>query len=308
MIEPGMVVENPLKSEWGPGKVLRLEGSVAVVIFRDDPDRAPKRFKSEFLRVAKSQADPELDLIQVGAAGGTVARKTRTGARGARTHDAAEERAKLSWLGAQGDELWRAFQLVFGAYGKAFGSPALGHGGLSDGNEGVQWNSTLFPTAGERRVGVNLEGMTYDGWPIGRLISRELRNPTLPALVERLPDLSDVVIRWERDCWQASSRIPIDEQAIEPSPMPLSALTTSAWHQMLRGAQSCLRPEGGSFKRAQRTVTSVATGGERPGEISPHLMVHVQADSVPSWLQVMQAARARLQPIYDWAVERSAPA
>ena len=155
MIEPGMLVENPLKPEWGPGKVLRLEGSVAVVIFRDDPDRAPKRFRSEFLTSAKSQADPELDLIQVGVGGGAVARKTRTGARGARTHDAAEERAKLSWLGAEGDELWRAFQLVFGAYGKAFGSAALGHGGLSDGNEGVQWNSTLFPTTGERRVGVD---------------------------------------------------------------------------------------------------------------------------------------------------------
>lgn len=306
-MEPGKLVENPLKPEWGPGKVLRLEGALAEVVFRDDPDRSPRRFKAGFLTTAASQTDPVLDLIEVGAAGSALKRKVRTSGRGGKKHEAGDERAKVGWLGSEGAELWSAFQLVFGPHVRAFGSAALGHGGASDGNEGVQWNATVFRDSGERRVGVNLEGIKYDGWPIGRLISRELRDATLPGLVQELPDLTDVVIRFERDAWQASNRIAIEEQEIAPSPMPLSELTDAAWQQMLREARGCLRPAAGSFMRVKRTVKPLS-GEAKQAEVSPHLMVYVRADSVTSWLQFMQAAKARLEPIYHWALDESGAA
>ena len=41
-------------------------------------------------------------------------------------------------------------------------------------------------------MGVNLEGMKYDGWPIGRLIDHELRRPTLIDVIQYLPDAGRV--------------------------------------------------------------------------------------------------------------------
>ncbi len=303
MIQAGTLVENPLKPEWGPGKVLRVEGAIAVVLFRNAPDGEAKRFKADFLTVASRQTDPELDAIQLpraGAAGRTRAARARKG-------EAGDERSKLAWLGSEGDEMYSAFRLVFDPQAEAFGGPPLGHGGLTDGNQGVQWNATFFPTLGERRVGVNLEGIRYDGWPIWRLISRELREPTFPELVADLDAASRIIVRWERDCWQASSRRAILEQEIEPSPMPASELTPEAWRKMLRQAADCLAPANGTLKRAKRSVTLAANHQQRVADVSPHLMIHVQADGPVAWLQLMQEARTELQPIYDWVVERSRP-
>src|SRR5512141_10522 len=141
MIQPGTLVDNPLKPDWGPGKVLRLEGAIAVVLFRNAPDGEAKRFKIDFLRVAAKQTDPELDAIELPRAGASARHKAPTTAR-ARSGDAADERSKLAWLGPEGDELSSAFRLVFDPQAEAFGSPALAHGGLSDGRQGVQWNAT----------------------------------------------------------------------------------------------------------------------------------------------------------------------
>lgn len=301
MIQPGTLVENPLKPEWGPGKVLRLDGAIAVVLFRNAPDGEAKRFKADFLTVAAKQTDPELDAIHLPKAGATG--RTRAPAR-PRKGEPADERSKLAWLGPEGDELYSAFRLVFDPQGEAFGSAALGQGGLSDGNQGVQWNATLVPTSGERRAGVNLEGIKYDGWPIWRLISREIQEPTLPELLEGL-DTSGIVIRWERDCWQASSRRAILEREIEPSPVLASELTTETWRELLRGAADCLTPANGTLKRAKRSVTLASNNKQQVADVSPHLMVYLQAPGPVSWLQLMQDARTQLQPIYDWAVERS---
>ena len=54
-----------------------------------------------------------------------------------------------------------------------FGSPSRGVLGISDGNEGVQWNAGYRPGDGFVRLGVNLEGMRYDDWPVARLIEQE---------------------------------------------------------------------------------------------------------------------------------------
>ena len=57
-----------------------------------------------------------------------------------------------------------------------FGSPSLQASGICDGTRGVQWNAWI-EWDGARQIayaGVNLEGMTYNGWPVARLIEREL--------------------------------------------------------------------------------------------------------------------------------------
>src|SRR5213082_3956494 len=86
---------------------------------------------------------------------------------------------QLEWIRHEGQELRDAFVGVFGGRYRPFGNRAHLRGGLSDGNDGVQWNAAYDRRTDERWLGVNLEGMQYQDWPIGRLIQRELRAPTL---------------------------------------------------------------------------------------------------------------------------------
>ncbi|MDE0234381.1 MAG: hypothetical protein OXM62_05190 [bacterium] len=62
--------------------------------------------------------------------------------------------------------------------------------GISDGNEGVQWNAGYYSHDGAVWLGVNLEGMKYDDWPVARLIEREISRPLIltryrPQVAER---------------------------------------------------------------------------------------------------------------------------
>ena len=57
-----------------------------------------------------------------------------------------------------------------------FGSHSLQTSGICDGTQGVQWNAWI-EWDGARQMayaGVNLEGLIYKGWPVARLIEREL--------------------------------------------------------------------------------------------------------------------------------------
>ena len=72
------------------------------------------------------------------------------------------------------DAVKSCFRDVFGCRGREFGSPSRGVLGVSDGNEGVQWNAGHYPRDGAVWLGVNLEGMKYDDWPVARLIEREI--------------------------------------------------------------------------------------------------------------------------------------
>lgn len=62
-IGEGSIVENPLKPEWGPGKVARLRGDKADVFFRDLAGERARTFKLDALRLAASQSDPILDNL-----------------------------------------------------------------------------------------------------------------------------------------------------------------------------------------------------------------------------------------------------
>lgn len=211
----------------------------------------------------------------------------------------------LDWLGEDGDRLRKAFVHVFGETQRAFGSRARRIGGLSDGNEGVQWNAGYNPDTGEAWVGVNLEGMQYHDWPVARLIWRELQTPTLPSLVRKLQNTRDVVVRWRRDYWQAASRPPIEEKDIAPTPILASQLTEDLWRKALEGAAGCLDATESGAGRATRQVTLSVSKQRVTGPVSPHLTILVPSAAPFDWELYFSRARAQLQPFYDWAVERA---
>lgn len=209
----------------------------------------------------------------------------------------------LDWLGKEGEQLRNAFIQVFGERCRPFGNRALQRGGLSDGNEGVQWNAGYDPRNETGWVGVNLEGLKYQGWPIARLIQRELRSPTLPSLVRRLGATDPVEVRWRRDYWQATSRPPVEEGEIAPTPILASRLAEDLWLQALQGAAGCLSNWRG---RALQEVTLAQSGRRVVGPVSPHLTIAFPSHAGGSWMDFLGEGKARLQPFYDWAVERAA--
>ncbi len=48
-------------------------------------------------------------------------------------------------------------------------------------------------------VAVNLEGIRYDGWPVGRLIRRELLEPALFRHRAEVEQAYEVEVCWWRD-------------------------------------------------------------------------------------------------------------
>ncbi|HEX5872953.1 MAG TPA: hypothetical protein VFY65_21120, partial [Longimicrobium sp.] len=212
-------------------------------------------------------------------------------------------RKMLEWLGTEGEELLEAFIQVFGDRCRPFGNRALQRGGLSDGNEGVQWNAGYDPRDGSRWVGVNLEGMEYQDWPVARLIQRELQLPTLPALVRRLRLTDPVEVRWMRDFWQAASRPPIEERAIAPTPILARRLAEDLWLQALAGAAGCLDASGRG--RALQEVTLARSGRRVVGPVSPHLTIAFPSRAAGSWPDFLADGKMRLQPFYEWAVMRA---
>jgi hypothetical protein len=212
-------------------------------------------------------------------------------------------RPVLEWLGEEGEELRSAFTEVFRGDPRPFGSRAMQSGGLSDGREGVQWNAGYDIRTATRWMGVNLEGLQYRGWPVARLIERELRSPTLPALVRRLGVTDPVTVWWTRDYWQAASRPEIAERFIAPTPIFVSRLTEDLWVEALREAAACL--DAGGRGRGMQEVTLAKSGKRVVGPVSPHLSIAFPIPGPVNWREFLTRGKTRLQPFYDWAIERS---
>ncbi|HEX6589082.1 MAG TPA: DUF3553 domain-containing protein [Longimicrobiales bacterium] len=60
-LNPGDTVTNPLKPEWGPGRVVALERNLVFVFFRDRPVAEVIRMKETGLAVA--EPDPGLAAL-----------------------------------------------------------------------------------------------------------------------------------------------------------------------------------------------------------------------------------------------------
>jgi len=196
---------------------------------------------------------------------------------------------------------------------KHFGGNSGRYEGWHDGNPGVQWNTGIDRGGLSPYLGVNLEGMMYDGWPIARLIVREIADPRLREIIRQLRRPDEIEVHLWRDAWQASMRPEIAEGRIGRTPVSLRDLTDEEWRQALLEARSCLTEERGVWRRAVQTVTSLPRRRQALMSVSPHLQFRLR----PWWrvpsergarIEAMQAARERLQSIYDFVRERSAPA
>jgi hypothetical protein len=208
------------------------------------------------------------------------------------------------------EALRTAFLAVFGPRIRPFGNRSRGVVGVSDGNEGVQWNAGIDLRAAERFASVNLEGMAYDGWPVARMIQRELERPTLFEVVTRMGDPDPIQVSWRRDCWQgAGARLLIEERNLGDTPILLSRLTPQGWGQTLAEALECLDVSRNYRGRAMQSVTLKKSGRKIQREVSPHLNFEIRWPSgvVGSfdWHTFLAGAKERLQPLYAWTTERA---
>lgn len=201
-----------------------------------------------------------------------------------------------------------AFETTFQITSRPFGSPNSRWRGASDDAKGVQWNAGVDRDQGSAYVGVNLEGMKYDGWPITRLIERELAHPTLLQMRDLHPDTALVSLTWSRDAWQASARLPIDEREIGGGPILLADLTTEMWLAMLREAYTCLDPERNHRGRVLQTVT--LKRGPIKRWVSPHLhfactLWQGPTPKAPDAEALMARGAKVLKPVYEFVRDRS---
>lgn len=209
----------------------------------------------------------------------------------------------LKWIGPESERIRVAFTKVFGANPQPFGNAALRIGGFSDGKDGVQWNVAYDPDDARLWVGVNLEGMQYDDWPIARVIERELKEPSLVELVRNDPALADVHLLWRRDYWQANSRPEIEEKIIVR--MPLGALDDEAWRASLVAAQACLDKRRKYRGRGRQTVT-LPNGTQVEGEVSPHLTFEYFSPAPTPYEDFFREAKGRMQNLHKWLKDRAA--
>ena len=209
----------------------------------------------------------------------------------------------LNWIGPEAERIRVAFTKVFGANPQPFGNAALRIGGFSDGKAGVQWNVAYHPDDERLWVGVNLEGMQYDDWPIARMIERELKEPSLVELVKNDAGLADVQLLWRRDYWQANSRPAIEERIIESK--ALGDLDNEVWRGSLIQALACLDKRRKYRGRGRQTVT-LPNGTPVEGEVSPHLTFEYFAQNPTSYEDFFREAKGRMQNLHKWLKDRAA--
>lgn len=204
----------------------------------------------------------------------------------------------LDWLGSEGDMIAGAFRRVLRRDGTPFGSSALRWGGMHDATEGVQWNAGMDPRLPERWVSVNLEGLRYDGWPLARLIRKEMLRPTLPALALGSTRLATVRMSMDREFWTGRNRVHWESIA----DLPLADITESEWRRVLSEARNCLASPGGGRSRASFVSK---TGAQVFAESTPHLAFRVTASEVDDWERFIRDGFDCLDPLYDWTEKRA---
>lgn len=202
------------------------------------------------------------------------------------------------------------FTEVLNVKGRPFGQTNKPFFGISDGHEGVQWNLKIRPNEGIARVGVNLEGKEYRGWPIATLIQSELEDPALLRLVPDLHEPQTITLRFARDAWQVTSRPFIKEEHLGGREFPLAELTEEIWHGILREALACLNKDRDHLGRARQDVTVLKRDGQAvvtSMPVSPHLTIWIPVDSSRDSNDDLSSAIDRLRPVHAWALKVSKP-
>ena len=197
-----------------------------------------------------------------------------------------------------------AFCTELGVMGKSFGSSSTGYRGISDGKEGVQWNIWKNKDSEKIWLGVNLEGMKYDNWPIADFIGNELWETALIKIARKIKEPSKIIVGLHRDAWQITSRPPIKESIIGGDrELPLIDLTKIRWKNMLTEALCCLDKEKNYRGRAWQKVILLKSGKVKEMQVSPHLNIHTQIGenkSVSNVKILIKNSFDRLRPIYTF--------
>jgi hypothetical protein len=184
--------------------------------------------------------------------------------------------------------------------GRPFGQLNKPNFGMSDGNEGVQWNLSVSTDTGIARIGVNLEGMKYRNWPISKFILSEINDQKIWNVVEKLKNPNDVYIRFSRDAWQVTARPSIVEKYLGGKEFTFAAGNPEQWARTLNEALGCLNEKKNYCGRAKQRVTleNKPKNGEqvRIMEVSPHLTIW----SPLSLSENIENKISELQPVYDW--------
>jgi len=205
---------------------------------------------------------------------------------------------ELNWLTV-------AFRRVLGCEPRQFKDQASG---LTDDRDGVQWHAVILREDDSLHFGVNLEGMKYDGWPIARLLHRELEAPQLPDLVALLPRSDDISLRVTLDAWQASIRPPIEEWHL--CWRPLAGLGEAEWRDVVERAVGLFAGSRDAPARGEREVTLTSTGEKRTMPTSPHLHFWVRIRDEDRRQDLMTDAIRdgvrTLLPLHAWTTARCA--
>lgn len=206
-------------------------------------------------------------------------------------------------------ELLQLFASLLNVKGRPFGQLNKPDFGMSDGNEGVQWNLSVSTDTEIIRLGVNLEGMKYRNWPISKFILSEIDNPKIEEVTARLNNPDKIFIRFSRDAWQVTARPFIVERYLGGKEITFSESNSSQWSKTLKDALDCLNKETNYCGRAKQTVTLVnkPQNGEqvRIMEVSPHLTIWSHLSLSGNMQENLESKIAELQPVYDWVKKAS---
>jgi hypothetical protein len=207
------------------------------------------------------------------------------------------------------DIVMDAFQEVFDIEPRPFGQKTSEFTGFSDSNQGVQWNITVNRNTGQISLGVNLEGVKYDNWPITNLLLKERDQCRLVDLIN-IEGAKSININMTRDAWQAAARPEIAERFITPENLQLSELTHSQWKNIIEQSLACLGEKSDYRKRGTQVVYLTKSKVKKEMPTSPHLNFNIQIfDHNPANLSLLieavKRAKNLLMPLYVFTRDQS---
>jgi hypothetical protein len=206
-------------------------------------------------------------------------------------------------------ELLQLFTSLIGVNGRPFGQLNKPLFGMSDGNDGVQWNLLVFTDVSKIKLGVNLEGMKYFNWPIASFIQSELENPSIEKLKKKLENPEHIFIRLARDAWQVQSRPYIVEELFGGSEISISDMDCELWILILTKALTCLDEKKLYRGRNKQTVTLVNKPKKgqqiRTMQVSPHLTIWTPIELTGDITTNLQSGIEQLEPIHEWVTRVS---
>lgn len=204
-------------------------------------------------------------------------------------------------------DLMLTFARMLKTRAEPFGQLNRPYFGVSDANDGVQWNLRICKDTGAAALGVNLEGLSYEGkWPIATFLLNEFKDTTLHQLLQSCSKPNVVDVSLTRDAWLPSGgRLPIVEAQIGGDTYRLSSLTESQWSAMVSEGLDCLSKSKGYRGRTKQNVTHISDGRITEKWVTPHLTFRTELASSGGAAERLQECFDILKPVYDWVVQRS---